>query len=39
MTPCDLEQTINANLDFEKLATTYNVKVKHYHTDNGAFAC
>ena len=39
MTSCDLEQTINAKHAFEKLANTYGVKVKHYHADNGHFAC
>ena len=39
MTSCDLEQTINAKVSFEKLASTYGVSVKQYHADNGHFAC
>ena len=38
-TSFDLEQTINAKIVFEKLAETYGVKVKHYHADNGHYAC
>ena len=39
MTSCDLDQTINTKLAFEKVAATYGVTVKHYHADNGHFAC
>ena len=39
MTSCNLEQTLEAKYTFEKLATTYGVKVKRYHADNGHFAC
>ena len=37
-TSCDLEQTINAKIAFEKLADSYGVKVKHYHADNRRFS-
>ena len=39
MTTCDLDQTIAAKIAFERLAASYDVKVKHYHADNGHFAC
>lgn len=39
MTSCDLDQTINAKVAFEKIAASYGVSVKHYHADNGTFAC
>ena len=39
MTSCNLEETIAAKQAFEKIAATYNVKIKHYHADNGHFAC
>ena len=32
-TSCDLEQTINAKITFEKVAATY------YHANNGHFEC
>ena len=31
-------ETIEAKRAFEKFATNYNVRVKHYHADNGRFA-
>ena len=39
MTSCNLDQTINSKVAFEKLAASYGVTVKHYHADNGTFAC
>ena len=39
MTSCDLDQTLNSKVAFEKLAAFYGVEVKHYHADNGTFAC
>ena len=39
MTSCDLEQTLEAKLAFEKHALSFGVKIKHYHADNGTFAC
>ena len=39
MTSCDLEQTLNAKVAFEKVAASYGVSIKHYHADNGTFAC
>ena len=39
MTSCNLEETIAAKQAFEKIAATYNVKIKHYHADNGHFDC
>ena len=39
MTACNLEETIAAKRAFEKHASTYGVSIKHYHADNGHFAC
>ena len=39
MTASSLQETIEAKRAFEKVAATYYVKVRHYHTDNGHFAC
>ena len=32
------EATIQAKQDFEQLSSTSDVKIKHYHADNGRFA-
>ena len=33
------KETMQAKRAFEKVAATYDVKVKHYHADNEHFAC
>ena len=38
MTDQSGESTLQAKHDYEHLAATQNVKVKHYHSDNGCFA-
>ena len=39
MTSCDLDQTLASKIAFEKVAIQYGVTIKHYHADNGHFAC
>ena len=38
MTDQSGDSTLQTNHDFEHLYATRNVKVKHYHADNGRFA-
>ncbi len=35
----DAEETIEAKEAFEQMCETHNVKVLHYHADNGIFRC
>ena len=37
MTELNAESTVEAKQAFERLSRSYNVKIKHYHADNGLF--
>ena len=37
MTDLDVEATVGAKQSIERLAPDYDLKIKHYHADNGLF--
>ena len=38
MTKLNAEETVKAKQEFERVAESYGVRIRHYHADNGLFA-